>query len=125
VTGDSTQPDDLESVMEARGYTLPLHRVLAERDPEVLGAYEGMMRALYLKGRRLPSSTKELIYVSVLVAIGASEEHIRAHMEKARREGAKPEDILEAVELLIPAAGVARASVGFEIWRRAFGASSD
>lgn len=112
---------DLNSVERSRGYTLPLHRVLSKEDPDVLAAYEGMMGALYLSDRRLDGKTKELIYVSVLVALGASEEHIVAHMEKAVREGADPADVLQAVELLIPAAGVARASVGFEIWRKVFG----
>ena len=115
------QPGDLEAVERARGYTLPLHRVLSEHDPDVLLAYEGMMRALYFSNRRLDGRTKELIYVAALVSLGAPEEHIRAHMEKARREGATAEDVLQAVELLIPAAGVARASAGFEIWRRVFG----
>lgn len=114
-------PDDpLEAVRLRRGYTLPLHTVLASEDPEVLAAYEGMMKALYFKGRRLDGKTKELIYVGALIALGAAEEHIRAHMERAQREGAAPEDVLEALELLIPAAGVARASAGFEIWRRVF-----
>lgn len=112
--------DPLEAVRAARGYTLPLHTVLAEEDPEVLAAYEGMMRALYLKRRRLDASTKELIYVATLVALGAAEDHISAHMKKAVREGASPEDVLEAVELVVPAAGVARASVGFEVWGRTF-----
>ena len=112
---------DLGALQRARGYTLPLHHVLSEHDPDALSAYEGMMRALYLSDRRLDGRTKELIYVAVLIAFAASEEHIRAHMERARREGATAEDVLEAIELLVPAAGVARASVGFEIWRKVFG----
>jgi 4-carboxymuconolactone decarboxylase len=119
--GDDRKADDLlEAARSERGYTLPLHEVLASADPEVLAAYEGMMQALYLKGRRLDGKTKELVYVAVLVALGAAEGHVRAHMERAQREGASPEDVLEALELLIPAAGVARASVGFDIWRRVF-----
>lgn len=119
------QPGDneeiLDSVTSARGYSLPLHETLAEHDPDVLAAYEGMMRALYLAGRRLDGKTKELVYVAVLVSLGAAEQHIRAHIEKAAREGATPEDVLEAIELVIPAAGVARANTGFDIWRRIFG----
>lgn len=116
------QSDDdlLDSVSAARGYSLPLHEVLAANDPDVLAAYEQMMRALYLSDRRLDAKTKEFVYVAVLVALGAAEKHIRAHMEKAVREGATKEEVLEAIELIIPAAGVARANTGFEIWRRAF-----
>jgi 4-carboxymuconolactone decarboxylase len=110
----------LDAARRARGYSLPLHSVLAREDADVLAAYEQMMNALYLKGRRLDSKTKELIYVAVLVALGAPAAHVRAHMERARREGATPEEVLETIELLIPAAGVARASVGFETWRQTF-----
>ena len=118
--GEALPGDPLEAARGERGYTLPLHEVLASEDPDVLTAYEGMMKALYLKGRRLDGKTKELVYVAVLVALGATEEHVRAHMERAQREGAAPEDVLEALELLIPAAGVARASAGLEVWRRVF-----
>ena len=116
-----SEPGDLESIERARGYTLPLHRVLAAHDPDVLRAYEEMMGVVYLGDRALDVKTKELIYVGVLVALGASEEHVRAHMEKARRSGATPDEVLQSVELVIPAAGVARASVGLDIWREVFG----
>lgn len=118
------QPQDsddlLDSVSSSRGYSLPLHEVLAGHDPDVLKGYEQMMRSLYLSDRRLDGKTKEFVYVAVLVALGAAEEHIRAHMEKAVRNGATKEEVLEAVELIVPAAGVARANVGFDIWRRTF-----
>ncbi len=110
----------LEAARRARGYSLPLHSVLAREDPDVLNAYEQMMKALYLKRRRLEGKTKELIYVAALVTLGAPEQHVKAHMERARREGATAEEILETIELLIPAAGVARASAGFETWRHTF-----
>lgn len=118
------QPQDsddlLDSVSSSRGYSLPLHEVLAAHDPDVLEGYEQMMRSLYLSDRQLDRKTKEFVYVAVLVALGAAEEHIHAHMEKAVREGATKEEVLEAVELIVPAAGVARANVGFDIWRRTF-----
>jgi alkylhydroperoxidase/carboxymuconolactone decarboxylase family protein YurZ len=121
MTPQQRDSDDLlDSVSSSRGYSLPLHEVLAEHDPEVLAGYEQMMRSLYLGDRRLDGKTKEFVYVAVLVALGAAEEHIRAHMKKAVREGATKDEVLEAVELVVPAAGVARANVGFDIWRRTF-----
>lgn len=120
MTDDRDPKDMLDAVHESRGYTLPLHSVLAREDPGVLAAYDEMMRAIYLKDRRLDGKTKELVYIAVLVAVGAAEEHIRAHMEKAQREGASPEDVLETLELIMPAAGVPRASVAFDIWCRTF-----
>jgi alkylhydroperoxidase/carboxymuconolactone decarboxylase family protein YurZ len=53
--------------------------------------------------------------------MGAGQQHIVAHMQKAVREGATKEDVLEAVELVVPAAGVARANTGFDMWCRTFG----
>lgn len=121
MTDEQPEPEGtLDAVRKARGYTLPIHSVLAAEDPNVLAAYEHMMGALYLKKRRLDGKTKELVYVAVLVALDAAGEHVQAHMERAQREGASPEDVLEVLELLIPAAGVARASLGFETWRRTF-----
>jgi alkylhydroperoxidase/carboxymuconolactone decarboxylase family protein YurZ len=120
MTAEDEGRDLLDRVRGARGYVLPLHSVLAEQDPSVLAAYEGMMQALYHAERRLDAKTKELVYVTVLVALGAAEEHVKAHMQRAHREGASAEEVLEALELLIPAAGVARASAGFALWRRTF-----
>lgn len=115
----------LDAARGARGYSLPLHSVLAREDPDVLAAYERMMSALYLQSRRLDGKTKEMIYVAALVTLGAPEQHVRAHMERAQREGATPEEVLETIELLIPAAGVARASVGLGIWQHTFLPSSE
>jgi 4-carboxymuconolactone decarboxylase len=86
--------DLLNSVSNARGYSLALHEVLAKHDPDALAGYEQMMRALYLSDRRLDGKTKELVYVAVLVALGAAEQHI---------------------------VGVARANTGFDMWCRMFG----
>jgi alkylhydroperoxidase/carboxymuconolactone decarboxylase family protein YurZ len=77
--------------------------VLAREDPDVLAAYDAMMRRVYLVRRRLDGRTKELVYCALLVALGAAEEHIRPHMEKAQQDGATAEDVLETIELLIPA----------------------
>lgn len=74
--------------------------MLAREDPDVLAAYEAMMRQVYLGRRRLDGRTKEPVYCAVLVALAASAEHIQAHMEKAQREGATAEDVLETIELL-------------------------
>ncbi len=114
----------LEEIRSNRGYTIPLHEVLAKEDPEVLSAYDNMLQNTYLKDRRLDGKTKELIYVGVLVSLGSEEGHIRAHMEKAVRHGATKHDVLEAIELTIAAAGVPRASIGFGIWQRTFGADA-
>lgn len=110
----------LEHMIRKRGYVQEFHRILAEHDLEFLQSYENMLEASYLKDRRLTRLTKELIYIGVLAAIGASREHMRSHMMAAVSEGATSVDILEVLELTLPTAGVARFVEAIHVWRDAF-----
>lgn len=107
-------------MIRKRGYVQDFHRILAEHDVEFLKAYENLLEASYLKERRLPRMTKELIYVGVLAGLGASREHMRSHMMAAVSEGATSMDLLEVLELTLPTAGVARFVEAINVWRDAF-----
>src|SRR5206468_1996112 len=111
----------LEDMVGKRGYVLDFHRILAEHDLEFLRAYESLQEMAYLRQRRLPRLTKELVFVAVLAALGASKEHLRAHMMAASADGATSADILELLELVLPAAGVARFIEAIHTWREVFG----
>lgn len=110
----------LEDMVGRRGYVHDFHRVLAEHDLELLQAYEGLLDAALHRPRRLPRMTKELAYVAVLAAVGADAEELKSHMAVAAAEGATSADILELLELVLPAAGVARFSRAVNVWREAF-----
>jgi 4-carboxymuconolactone decarboxylase len=110
----------LEGMIGRRGYVHEFHRVLAEHDLEFLQAYEKFLDAAYLRHRRLPRLTKEFVYVAVLAALGASREHLRAHMAAASGEGATSGDMLELLEMTLPLAGVARFVEAISVWREVF-----
>lgn len=110
----------LKQMIGKRGYVQDFHRLLAEHDLEFLKAYEGLLDASYLKQRRLTRMTKELVYVGTLASIGASREHLKAHMMAAAGEGANSQDLLEVLELVLPTAGVARFVEAVGVWREVF-----
>jgi 4-carboxymuconolactone decarboxylase len=112
----------LEDMVRKRGFVHDFHRVLAEHDLEFLQAYEAMQDTAYFRSRRLPRLTKELVYIAVLGALGASRDHLRAHMVAAASDGATSSDILELLELILPPAGVARFTQAMEVWREVFDA---
>lgn len=110
----------LETMIGKRGYVQEFHRTLAEHDLEFLKAYELLLDASYLKDRRLSRIQKEMVYIGVLSAIGATPEHLKAHMVAAAQEGATSQDILEVLELILPTAGVARFAQAIHVWHDAF-----
>ena len=110
----------LEDMIRRRGYVHDFHRVLAEYDLEFLQSYEDLLQLAYLRPRRLPRLTKELVYVALLAGIGANREHMKVHMAAAAAEGATSQDMLELLELVLPIAGVARFVDAVAVWREVF-----
>lgn len=104
-----------------RGYVLPYHRVLAGEDWDVLTAANSLVHEAYLRPRRLDRKTKELLFILSLVVMRASTEHIDSHIRAAVQHGATREEILEAIEIALPEAGVVVFQHGLEIWAEHFG----
>jgi 4-carboxymuconolactone decarboxylase len=111
----------LREIAEKRGYTLDMHRILAEADPGFLRSYEDLLDAAYIKSRSLDRRTKELIYIGVLTAVSAPRQQVVAHMEAAIAAGADAKEILEVLEQVLPPAGVPRFIEGLEAWAGIFG----
>jgi 4-carboxymuconolactone decarboxylase len=110
----------LREIAEKRGYTLRMHRILAEADPTFLRSYEDLLDAAYIRSRSLDRRTKELIYIAVLTAVSAPREQLVAHMEAAVATGAEPLEILEVLEQALPPVGVPRFIEGLEAWAALF-----
>jgi len=110
----------LQSMIAERGYVLDYHKVLVAEDLSFMKAINGLAETAYTRGRRLDRKTKELVFSAVLTAIGAGKDHIKSHIEVARREGATKEEVLELLELLALACGVPRFMAGFEAWAECF-----
>jgi 4-carboxymuconolactone decarboxylase len=107
----------VDEMVRKRGYVLDYHKVMAAHDFEVLQAANGLVSAAYLDERRLDRKTKELIFITTLTAMRASKGHIQSHIRVALDLGLTKEEILEAIEILLPEAGVVVFQEGFEAWR--------
>src|SRR5215210_6623363 len=105
-----------------RGYVLKFHKVMAKHDFDALQATNNLVEAAYLKERRLDSRTKELIFIVSLTVMRASKGHIASHIRVALDLGLSEEEILEAIEIALPEAGIVAFQVGFDAWREVTGA---
>ena len=112
----------VDEMAEKRGYVLDYHKVMAEQDFEVLQAANGLIEAAYLKERRLDRKTKELLFIVSLTVMRASKTHIQSHIRVALDLGLSREEVLEAIEITLPEAGVVVFQEGFEAWREVTGA---
>ena len=112
----------VDEMVRKRGYVLDYHKVMAAQDYDVLQAANGLVDAAYLKERRLDRKTKELIFIVSLTVMRASKGHIASHIRVALDLGLSKEEILEAIEISLPEAGIVAFQVGFEAWREVTGA---
>lgn len=107
----------MDQMVRTRGYVLDYHKVMTKQDFEVLQAANGLVEAAYLKQRTLDRKTKELIFIVSLTVMRASKGHIQSHIRVALDLGLSKEEILEAIEIALPEAGIVAFQEGFEAWR--------
>ncbi len=119
---DDEKQDYLDEMVRARGYVLDFHKVMAEQDFDTLRAFNQLIEAAYLRPRRLDRKTKELLFILSLTVMRSSKRHIQSHIRVALDLGVSPEEILEAIELALPEAGVVAFQDGFDAWREVVGA---
>ena len=105
----------IDDMARKRGYVLDYHKVMAKQDFPVLQAANGIVNAAYLDQRLLDRKTKELIFIVSLTVMRASKGHIQSHIKVAL--GLSPQEILEAIEISLPEAGIVAFQTGFEAWR--------
>lgn len=113
----------IDKLAEARGFVLDFHKVMAAHDYDVLVATDDLTRATVLRERRLDMRTKELLFIVSLVLIGGDRNDVATHIRSALAMGLTAQDVLEAMEIVIPLAGVVRFKEGFEVWREVTGAT--
>jgi len=111
------QQEYIDTMVRDRGYVLEYHKVMAKQDYTAMKAIDGMVHATYLAPRRLDRLTKELIFIVSLTVLRASKGQIQSHMKVALDLGATPEDILEAIEIALPEAGIVAFQEGFAAWQ--------
>lgn len=107
----------IDDMAAKRGYVLDYHKVMAKQDFPVLQAANGLVSAAYLDQRTLDRRTKELIFIVSLTVMRAAKSHIQSHIRVALDLGVSPTEILEAIEIALPEAGVVAFQTGFDAWR--------
>lgn len=106
----------IDSMARSRGYVLDFHKLMAKQDFDVLVASNNMVKAAYLDERSLDRGTKELIFIVSLTVMRASKAHIQSHIRVALDVGLTPRQILEAIEIALPEAGIVAFQAGVEAW---------
>ncbi|BCL33339.1 carboxymuconolactone decarboxylase family protein [Streptomyces aurantiacus] len=112
----------IDDMARTRGYVLDYHKVMAKHDFGVLQAANDLVGAAYLDQRALDRKTKELIFIVSLTVMRASKGHIQSHIRVALDLGVTAQEILEAIEISLPEAGVVAFQAGFDAWREVVGA---
>ncbi|MFG2727820.1 carboxymuconolactone decarboxylase family protein [Streptomyces canus] len=107
----------IDEMARTRGYVLDYHKIMAKQDFDVLHATNNLVGAAYLEQRTLDRKTKELIFIVSLTVMRASKGHIQSHIRVALDLGLSPREILEAIEISLPEAGIVAFQTGFEAWR--------
>ncbi len=112
--------DDSQSFLanaeQTRGYTLEMHRIMAEVDREWAIKYNEFIQATYTGQRLLDRKTKELLQIVVEAALKADVEQIQAHVGVALDVGATPREILEALQAVIAPMGALAFRRGLQAW---------
>jgi 4-carboxymuconolactone decarboxylase len=111
----------LQEMIEKRGYALDYHRTMASNDVTFLKAADNLIRAAYLEPRLLDRRTKELIFITTLTVMRSDRRHIEAHIKVALELGVSPQEILEAIEITMPEAGVVAFQDGVAAWQAVVG----
>ncbi|MFC4465497.1 carboxymuconolactone decarboxylase family protein [Streptomyces xiangluensis] len=127
MTADTVPPQTAQEYIDAmardRGYVLDYHKVMAQHDFDVLQATNGLVEAAYLRPRALDRRTKELLFILSLTVMRAGKGHIQSHIRVALDLGVTPQEILEAIEIALPEAGIVAFQAGLEAWRETVGAT--
>ena len=113
----TTAQEYIDDMAAKRGYVLDYHKVMAKHDFPVLQAANAMVGAAYLNQRSLDRKTKELIFIVSLTVMRASKGHIQSHIRVALDLGVSPAEILEAIEISLPEAGIVAFQAGLDAWR--------
>jgi 4-carboxymuconolactone decarboxylase len=111
----------IDGMARRRGFVLGYHKGMAAADFDVLKATDTLVGSVYTSTRRLDRKTKELIFCVLLTAMRASKGQLQSHIRAAMQHGATAEDVLEAIEITLPEAGLVAFQAGFEAWREVVG----
>ena len=107
----------VRKMKESRGYVFDFHKIMVAEDLPFIKKYNEMSEAAYTDPRLLDSKTKELLFVAILTAKGATQAHIKTHMNLALKHGATKQDLLQTLELCFMPCGATAFMWGFDAWK--------
>ena len=110
----------LKKILAERGYVLDYHKALAAEDLEFFKTLNALIDLAYKRQRLLDQKTKEMAFIAALVGLAAGKEHIKIHMNAAKRAGASKEEVLELLEMLVCPCGVPKFMMGYDAWAECF-----
>lgn len=100
---------ELDKIRKVRGYTLPVHDVLADLNPEFLRRY-GELASYVLfgpgYGRALDLKTRYLVLIGVTTAVKGDPEGIEWSVVRAMQAGATWNEVREAAFMAALPAGI-------------------
>jgi 4-carboxymuconolactone decarboxylase len=102
--------------------TMDYQKILAAHDPAILETIERVPQEVYRSDRNLDAKTKELITIVALTTLKAPDDLLRNHVRRALELGASKEEILQAIELIIPVVGMPTFEHGLMAWADVVGA---
>jgi 4-carboxymuconolactone decarboxylase len=107
----------IDAMAQSRGYVPDYHKIMALHDFKVLTATNGLAQATYEEERSLDRKTKQLLFIVALTSLRAGKEFLISHVQRALDLGITSTEILEAIEIALPVAGIVAYIAGFEAWR--------
>ncbi len=110
---------ELEKIRKVRGYTLPLHEIMAEANPEFIRRYGDLASYVIFgegEGRALDLKTRFLVMVGITTAVKGDREGIEWASMRAVQYGATWQEVYEAAFL----AGLPAGFPAFEAAARVF-----
>ncbi|MDQ6524028.1 carboxymuconolactone decarboxylase family protein [Nocardioides sp. LHD-245] len=98
---DTSGKEALDEVRARRGFTLPVHEVMASVDPEILRAYNALAGNLIFgpEPRHLDLKTRFLVLVGITTAVKGDREGVEWASRNAMKYGASEQEVLEAILL--------------------------
>ncbi len=107
-TDTTTAEELLAEIRARRGFTLPVHELMAEVDPEILRRYNDLASYVIFgpEPRALDLKTRFLVMVGITTAVKGDREGVEWSARRAMDHGATRQEVLEAIVLAALPAGV-------------------
>ncbi|MEO8856098.1 MAG: carboxymuconolactone decarboxylase family protein [Burkholderiaceae bacterium] len=100
---------ELDKIRKVRGYTLPVHDVLADLNPEFLRRYGDLASHVLFgppEGRALDLKTRFLVLIGVTTAVKGDPEGMEWSVVRALKAGASWDEVREAAFMAALPAGI-------------------